>query len=288
MPAETSSLTRIAVGVDFSPESYRAVDHAMAVARHTGASLVLIHVGVVPDTRPDDPWREVLRERLAEQRVQLGELRERLSRQGVEVSHVVADGFADTALADAARELGADLIALGTHGRTGARRILLGSVAEKTARLASASVLVARGDASPGGYRRVVVGTDYSPLADRALERGLALTASGGEVRVVHAWSAPYVEYDLGGRALEALRETAEVEAAAERERILALPRRADVTLKFELSDGAPFSVLDSLSAAADLVVVGSHGRRGVRRFFLGSVAEATIRHAHCSVLVAR
>ncbi|MBZ0238306.1 MAG: universal stress protein, partial [Deltaproteobacteria bacterium] len=192
------------------------------------------------------------------------------------------------ALADVARELGVELIAVGTHGRAGMRRLLLGSVAEKTVRLASSSVLVARGDAPSRGYRHVVVGTDLSPLADRALEQAVQLIAPGGHVQVVYAWQAPYLEYDLSGRVTLELRAGAEAELGAQRERLLALPRPPDVTMSVELRDGAPVLVLEELSRDAQLVVVGSHGRRGVRRFLLGSVAEATVRHARCSVLVVR
>jgi nucleotide-binding universal stress UspA family protein len=284
-------IAKIAVGIDFSPESDRAVEHAIRVARLAGAGLTLIHVAPVPPTfreRPDDPWAALIRERLAENRARLAELRERLSGQGVEVSHVVADGDPDEALPEAAHDLGADLIVVGTHGRTGLRRMVLGSVAEKTIRLASSSVLVARGEAPAAGYRRVVVGTDFSPLAWNALQRALELTAPGGHLHVVHAWQAPYLEYDLSGRALEALREAAQAETESHRDRVLAMPRAAGVTMGLDLVDGVPFTVLDTYSSETDLIVVGSHGRRGVRRFLLGSVAEATVRHARCTVLVAR
>jgi len=285
------SLSRIAVGVDFSPESLRATDHAMAVARHCSASLTLVHVTPIPDPSAaarSDGWNELLRERLAAVRAALEALRARLTGQGVDVSHMVVDGYPDTAIAETARELGADLVVVGTHGKTGIQRLLLGSVAEKTCRLADASVLVARGEASPGGYRRVVAGTDYSELADRALERAFELTAPGGDVRVVNAWTPPYVQYDLDGQIFVKLREAADLEANAQRQRILDLARPAGVTVRLDVVDGPPFAVLDDLSASADLVVVGSHGRRGVRRLLLGSVAEATVRHARCSVLIAR
>jgi nucleotide-binding universal stress UspA family protein len=282
---------KIVVGVDFSPASQRAVDHALMLARRCGASLTLVHVATVPPPahlKPDDSWAALLRERLSADRARLAELRERLAGQPVELSQVIVDGEPDPGLADAARELGADLVVVGTHGRTGLGRLLLGSVAEKTIRLASSSVLVARGEVPASGYRRVVVGTDFSPLAWAALERAVELVAPGGDIRVVYAWQAPYIEYDVAGRMFEALRQAAEAEVASHRERILTMPRPLGVTIGLDLADGAAFSVLDRASEAADLVVVGSHGRRGVRRLLLGSVAEATVRHARCSVLVAR
>lgn len=284
-------LSKIVVGVDFSPESDRAVDHAMALAHQTGAALVLVHVAWVPPrttVRTEGSWLAHLTDHMALDRAKLGVLHERLSGQGVDVSQVVVDGDADEAVADAATALAADLIVVGTHGRSGIRRVLLGSVAEKTVRLARMSVLVARGPANPGGYRRVVVGTDYSPLAWQALARAFELTAPGGEVRVVNAWRAPYVELDLDGHIVENLRRAAALEASAARDQLLAMPRPPGVTVGLDVVDGAPFTALADLSESADLLVVGSHGRRGVRRFVLGSVAEATVRHASCTVLVAR
>jgi nucleotide-binding universal stress UspA family protein len=285
------SITKIAVGVDFSVESRCAVDHALLLGRQEGARLVLVHVANIPlpqSVSPDDPYAALYRERLADARRALNELRERLSGQGVEVSQLVADGKADPVLADAAGELGAELIVVGTHGRTGVRRILLGSVAEKTVRLASTSVLVARGEAPVDGYHRVVVGTDFSPTSWLALRSAFELTAAGGHVDVVHAWQAQYVELDLTGRSAEWLLDAAVLELEANRDRVMAMPRREGVTVELHLAGGAPFAVLDERSEGAQLVVVGSHGRRGIRRFVLGSVAEATVRHARCSVLVVR
>ncbi len=76
--------------------------------------------------------------------------------------------------------------------------------------------------------------------------------------------------------------------AETERARILGMPRPPSVAVRFDLRDGMPLAILEAESGSADLVVVGTHGRRGVRRFFLGSVAKATIRHARCTVLIAR
>jgi nucleotide-binding universal stress UspA family protein len=285
------SLSRIVVGIDFSPESGHALAHAIQLGRREDARLTLVHVATVPpplSELADDAWAALWRERLAADRARLGAMREQLSGQGPEISHVVVDGDPDTALAAAGDELGADLIVVGTHGRTGVRRLLLGSVAERTVRLATSSVLVARGEPPAGGYRRVVVGTDYSPRATRGIELAFAMVAPGGEVRVVHAWQPSLVEMDIGGELVNRLYEAAERRAANERERLLALPRPEQVSVRLELVGGVAFTALDDITADADLLVIGSHGRRGLRRWLLGSVAEATVRHAHGSVLVAR
>jgi nucleotide-binding universal stress UspA family protein len=291
-------MRKIIVGVDLSPQSEIAVGHAVDVARHTGAEVVLVMADCVPDyptpdkVRPEleSEWARTLEQRLASDRRGLGEMRERWSGQGVTISHVVADGFADDLIPRVAQDVGADLIAVGTHGRTGIMRAFLGSVAERTTRLASQSVLVARGDAPRGGYRRVVIGTDFSPLSDTAIDRALEVTGPGARLDLVHCWQIPliagadgvmpYVPYDEMRADLEkSLTEATRTQAA-----------RAKVELTPHLVERPPaFGLVDfAKERDADLIVVGSHGRRGIRRFLLGSVAEVTVRHAGCSVLVAR
>lgn len=282
------SLSKIAVGVDLSPDSLRAVEHAMVLARRAGASLTMIHIAGVPSAISEasgDPWAALMRERLAADRAQLDEVRQRFAGQGVELSQVIVEGTPDTALAEAARELHADLVVIGTHGRTGLKRLVLGSVTEKTVRLAASSVLVVRGEVPAGGYRRVIVGTDYSDQAWRALAQAFEVAAPEANVRVIYAWQIPYVGYDVGGYLTNALWEREETIAAEHRKRVLEMAP-AGVQARLDVVVGVPFTMLDE--PPSDLVVVGTHGRRGARRFFLGSVAEATVRHARSSVLVVR
>lgn len=303
METEPQPFTKLVAGVDLSESSLAAVGQAMSLARHVGAPLVLMLVEAIPDVPADLPpsmrvsaakLHGVLRERLAVDRTALEALRQRLVGQGVEVSHMINDGFADTALADGASKIGADLVVVGTHGRTGVRRVLLGSVAEKTVRLASSSVLVVRGDAAAaeGGYRRIVVGTDFSPLAEQALSRAIMVAAPGAVIEVVHAWHVPVDLSPEGSMAmaLADLRDDLVADVARTGAELLARWRDRGVKLDFTAIEGPSRVTLCERAEAvsADLVVVGSHGRRGLRRMILGSVAEATVRHAPCSVMVAR
>lgn len=300
---EPTSFSKLVVGVDLSEPSLAAVGQAMSVARHAGAPLVLLLVEGLPDAPDELPpsmrasaarLQAVVRTRFAADRDALTGLRQRLIGQGVDVSQVIHDGFADAALADGAAQLGADLVVVGTHGRTGVKRVLLGSVAEKTVRLAASSVLVARGDgdAAEGGYRRIIVGTDFSPMAERALARAVTMAAPGGHLEVVHAWHVPVDASPDGSMAmaLAGLRGELAADVARTGAELVARWKARGVTLAFTAIEGPSRVTLCERAAAtgAGLIVVGSHGRRGLRRLILGSVAEATVRHASCSVLVAR
>ncbi len=287
-------LDKIIVGVDFGDESREAVAHAMCLARHTGAAITLVHVG----TRLDEPrGAKATRDRADHQfmldqqrdadRDRLDAMCAQLSGHGTAVAALALDGHADGRLAGIAEELDADVLVVGTHGRTGFRRVLLGSVAERSVRLASCAALVARAPTPPeGGYRRILVPTDFSAHADAALAMALGVAAPGAQVDLLHCWSSPMIAMESPVDVISGLLESAE---AAGRDLVERVRPTSTATLGFEaLMAPAVAGVLDRATDRGpyDIIVMGSHGRRGFRRFMLGSVAEATVRHAPCSVLV--
>jgi nucleotide-binding universal stress UspA family protein len=295
-----SSSIKIVVGVDFSEESEIAVHQALGVARHLGGELVLVHVRAtveLPAVSPgakqglEEHWRDAAAGELAAAREQLGRLRERLLGQGVDVSQLLVEDHPDDGVCAAASELAARVTVVGTHGRTGLHWLQMGSVAQKVVPQSETDVLVAR-RARRDGYHRILVATDFSASAERALDGAIALAAPGGVIDLVHYLDAGRT---IGGNfgasqvlplAFERMSELARVEG----DRLLSRKRPADLELRFRVSSERPVpGIIHSLEIEpCDLVALGSHGRRGIRRLFLGSVAEAVVRHAPCSVLVAR
>lgn len=293
---------KILVGVDFSPESVAAIRHAASVAKSAGAEVVLLHACTVPqppsvigDFQPPamDDYRARLEADVAADRAKLERLRAELTAQGINVSQMVADGFPDTTIAQIGEEIGADLTIVGTHGRTGLRWLFLGSVAQRVVRLADSDVLVARGDAAPSGYKRICVATDFSPIAERGLATAIELAAFGAHIDVVHFWHlAPRLEFyeQIRLAAISEFQDSLEKEVYQAGRRLLAEHRRPGITMEFHARfESVLPGLLDWLSndGTYDLAALGSHGRRGFRRFVLGSVAEEVARRAPCSVLVA-
>jgi len=150
----------------------------------------------------------------------------------------------------------------------------------------------------------IVVGIDYSPTAELALDKALELAAERprAEVHVVHVLptTLPALSPELAvlsaGVTLPTLEEAAErLESYVER-KVLAFgaaysgPARTAPRVVPHLRVDVPTSEIAELAAdlEADLVVVGTHGRRGLARLTMGSVAEATVRFAPCPVLVVR
>ena len=113
------------------------------------------------------------------------------------------------------------------------------------------------------------------------------------EVRVLHVvepiWLA--VDYELGEvRQIEAAREEGLKRGKELVEHIMSLVAKADFTVTTAIEEGDPrFAIVDYAAQwKADLLVVGSHGRKGLGRLLIGSVAEYVARHAYCSVLIVR
>ena len=204
------------------------------------------------------------------------------------------DGRPATAIADAARDFGADLIVLGSHDRGTLGSALLGSVSAEVVEYAATPVLVARTTT----IQRLVLADDGSPSATAARDLvGWMPGFSGLAVRVVSvsagqpswlAWLEPEAPADI--QALEAVIETDQerhrelAEASARQLRAAGLAAEAEP----EGRRGDPGTEIVGVAQAfnADLIVMGTRGQTGLERVLLGSVARKVLHHAHCSVLV--
>jgi nucleotide-binding universal stress UspA family protein len=296
---------KIAVGIDFSPEAEIAANEAARLARHLGGELVLVHVSTPVDVpeltsattaagdRALAAMRGYLADALERDRVRLAEMRERFRASGVHVLQALIEAYADSGLCMAARETGSEILVVGTHGHTGLKWFLLGSVAQRVIRIADIDVLVARNRASEvDGYQRILVATDFSPSSARALERARQVAAPGAEIDVVHFYHhAPHAElYESVKVAVGAdLSEKVMADLTAAGQSFIASDDAGPTVRFYAVAEPPLPGLVHWLERQKfDLVALGSHGRRGVRRFLLGSVAEAVARRAPCSTLIAR
>jgi nucleotide-binding universal stress UspA family protein len=187
-----------------------------------------------------------------------------------------------------------DLIALGTHGREGAGRLWRGSVAESVIRGAKRPVLTVRGDGKgeavgPGQVERILVPIDFSDYTrgtgQLAVEWARLYDARVDLLHVVTEASPPPApdETDDAGEPEEGPKGRA-------RRALMRIGRTVSalgVPMEVHVRTGTPGPTITTFMEAqgTHLVVMSTHGRTGVERFFLGSVAEAVIRHGGCPVL---
>jgi nucleotide-binding universal stress UspA family protein len=285
---------RILVATDFSEQAAKAFDAALSLASRTKAELHVMHALEValPLFEPyavviPADWLGEAR-RLAQQK--LAETLAAAQAKGLTGTTHLGEVPAPHAICERAREIGADLVVVGTHGHTGLKHVLLGSVAERTVAHAPCSVWTVKGERPATQLRTVVVGSDLSPGSNAPLATAAAWArAFGAKLHVVHALQipmpliAPY-EVAIPEGVVEGARREAERQLAE------AVKSVGGVSVTTELaSTPAHAALVDAAERlAAELIVTGSRGLTGLKHALLGSVAERTLRYAPCSVLTVR
>ncbi|MFC4246234.1 universal stress protein [Natribaculum luteum] len=279
---------RILVPTDGSDGATAALEHAIDHAADREATIHALYVADVTRDEAVASDSEVLE--VFEQRGSrfVADAVDRAERRDVTVVDAVERGTPHETILEYAGAHDVDLLVMGTHGRRGFQRFFLGSVAERVVRMADVPVLTVNdtGASIPYPYEDVLIATDGSECARVAATHGVELAAThDATVHVVSVVDASATSYDVAaGQLLEALEVAAEetVETAA------TSAREAGVsTVETAVEVG---SVSKELTAYADdhdvdLVVTGTHGRCGVDRYVMGSVAERVVRTAPCPVL---
>lgn len=295
-------LKSILVARDFSACSEQALTYALDLCLRTGAALHTLHAEVLysdPNEEVRDPEAEriAIRRRLHEL---VGLNRGIPYRAGADSITMKSEQVRDVAPAPAilsyAEEQGIDLIVMGTHGRRGFRRMLLGSVAAEVVRLSNCPVMTVRCDDQlpiRTQARTIVVPIDFSAHALVALRHAKAFAdlhdASIALIHVVEdrlhpafynagVFSVYDVQPDIEERAEQQLRQFAE-EAGCLADRLI-----------FEIRPGHAGREIAAYAREreADLIVMSTHGLTGIEYLFMGSVAEKVVRIASCPVLTIR
>lgn len=290
------ALTTILAGYDLSEPSDHALERAIGIAELHRAKLVLVHAqteethSAETDNAILEQLGEVSAAVRAEEAARLARKLAEIQARGLTAKVVSRVGAPDEVLTAAAHDEHADLVVVGTHGHTGVSRFLLGSVASATVRRAPCDALIVRGGPVRAPFRKPLIATDFSPAAAKALAHAPNVLAPATPLHVMHAWQLPAGSWGatLLGQARfpwSTVRDAVLASAKAQADKLVA---EHGHTLDVELVQGPPASVITEAAehGGYDLIVVGAHGKRGFRRLLLGSVAESTVRHAHCSVLV--
>ena len=294
----------ILVPVDGSPLSERAIPHAIDLARRTGAYLHIVQVHTPePALSPDGVglsyalWDQELKQQELEH---LQKLAERCNVSGVRIRVELLDGTVIDALKAYTFDLGIDLIVMMTHGRGGLSRAWLGSVADALVRQIRLPVLLLRAsDDSPAPLepiRRILIPLDGSALAERVLHSSIALgrliRARYTLLRVAVPTSiadhlyAPGQEYvdPLGSGNLQAVAD-AYLAGVADRMRRQGL--EVDTVV---ISDHSPAAGILEYAARENpgMIAMATHGRSGLARMAIGSVADKVLRGSALPVLLYR
>jgi nucleotide-binding universal stress UspA family protein len=286
-------IKKILVPTDFSEHADKAIETAEILAKPLGAEIHLLHVlhlpiqAVTPEMAvvPVGFWQDL--RAYAEKKIAASKAA--IEKQGVRCTSEVIEDIPGFAIAAAAKRTNADLIVMGSRGLTGLKHVLLGSVAERTVRTAPCPVLTVKHEGGALRLRTILVPMDFSPSSHRALEiaKELAKSAGPAHLILVHAYYVPIeLEQFLiqqGDPVLERLSES----VTKDLEKILTGLQDAGISSEYLASRGAPERLIIELAKQkhADLIVMGTHGRRGLTHMLLGSVAERVVRTAECPVM---
>lgn len=298
------TINHILCPIDFSEFSRHAIDHALAIARCHGGAITALHV--IPPLEPligaptmvscppmvytDEDLRRF--KTAAQDFVQ-----EEGDAGSIDVVAVIG-GITDQILGHAKR-LPADLIVMGTHGRTGFDRLMLGSVTERMLRKAPCPVLTvpkrapAAVPAGPVLFRRLLCAVDFSPSSMQALDYAMSLAGqAGAELRLLHVVEPlPIFEPAMvGGPGFPQHDQQASSVARRRLQEVMG-ERRASFSgvMSEVLGLGKPYREILRVASEyrSDLLVMGVHGG-GSGLLAFGSTTNHVVRAATCPVLTLR
>ncbi len=285
--------TTILVPIDGSESSMRAAREARMIAKTYDADVHLLSIVDVRNFGLGAPGGETvspaIEQPLSERAETALEEAAAVFDEDTPVTTEIRHGTPAADITAYAEQATVDLIVMGTTGLTGVDRIVLGSVAERVLRQAPVPVITVREDApETDSYERILLPTDGSDHAKMAAEHAIDIASQyGALLYVVGVLDLQEIGgiFDAGGLD----QEFVERHEQATREDVDEIGDRAaeaEVDVRTTVTRGTPHEEICAYADESDIdvIVMGTHGRSGVRRALLGSVTESTVRNAPCPV----
>lgn len=267
------ALAKIIVGSDFNELSAAALRFAAGIASRSGASLTVVYADIFdgPAEFTSSQVRHIAEKIARSKQLTQKQLEQHVAHHvppGVKYEAIVVDGLPATAMADLADREHADLIVLGTHGRGGLQRLVIGSVAEAVMREARVPVLTVR-KAAAGPIRRILCPVNDRHVSSVAVEEAARIArAVGASLTLIHF----EIEGRPGSLDVDAL-IPAGVQCDVVRRRIAHDDPAAEILAE---DDGGTF----------DLIVIGAEHKRIHDVTLFGKTTTAVTRHARTPVLI--
>lgn len=285
----------IIVPTDFFELSQAATARAITLARLDGASIHLVHALKLPlVTIPyEAPVPAAVLESIRKAaHKKLEEARRAIEGKGVSTvsAEICESGNVVQAIDAAIKAQGADLVVMGTHGRSGFQHAFLGSVAERTLRTVDCPVLAVKEapEEAAQPITRILVAADFSQHSDCAIDVAAGLAKRlAATVDVIHAFELPW-DYALYEAPYPTgLEEKIRASVTENMEGLRARFEASQLPVTLHTRRGHPSVVIAKVAEeiGCQLIVMGTRGKTGLSHVLFGSVAERTIRTAPCSVL---
>lgn len=295
---------KLLVAIDSSPVSKTVVNEVARRPWPSGTTACALHIIESPQLPSSAPLLHAERQSAI---LFVKEASDKLNEGGLQATPKVLEGYPRIAVAEYAKEWGANLVLVGSHGAGGLTRFLLGSVAQAALRRSPCSVEIVRRPAQDSATAqtamKILIATDGSDCATAAVRcvarrpwpvgsqirvvSVIPLVTSAGEM-LSPTFAPLYGSPDIVETLQKEARGQAE-EAIARARQVLNEARIKPIETEFlPIGDARRVILEQEKDWGADLIVVGSHGYHAFDRFMLGSVSESVAMHAHCSVEVIR
>jgi len=293
-------MKRILVPVDGSDIATKALDFGIERAKLHGAQLTIafsmniVQIAASSEEPADvtDP-RPLLDALEKEANAIFASAEERAKRAGVVAERAELEGSPASAILTEAQSICPDLIVMGTHGRRGFERFAVASTAEDVIRASSVPVFVVPKRADKrrtGPLTRALVAVDGSPAAELALRFACDLARAEG-TRVTLCVVIDEVDSrwdDLDRSEFLEVEKKKHAKRLLDESKALAQSLGADVATSLRQGKAADEILAAAAGAEADCIMMGTHGRAGIPRFILGSVAEGVLRASTVPVCAIR
>jgi nucleotide-binding universal stress UspA family protein len=281
----------IIVGYDGSESSKAALKESSLWVKKHGGRLFLVHAVFFDE----EEFTNLPAQR--EHRLELGGKICKTAKQtvmaedAIEVESLLCEGEPPEVIADVAQGKQADLIALGTYGRKGIRRLLMGSVTAEVILKAACDVLVVKRQCSEctGKYSSLLVSFDGSEYSRKALQRACELVRADHAVLSV-LYVIPRYEEMVEFFRTDSIQKSLQREA----EKIIAEAQKisleSGVSIKTHIREGhaADEVISEAQRLENDLIIMGTHGWKGFSKAVMGSTTRRVITHASCPILVVK
>ncbi len=291
-------LKRIICATDFSDVSKRAIPYAVAIADEYKAKLYVCHIVSLPSTAA---YGEILFDLVDNQKREVAyahqQIKEMLQGHEIEWEPLVQIGHTADTITQLAEDVQADLVVAATHGRSGIKRLVLGSVAERLIRILPCPMLIIPPPQPPAVDAKlpefkpdkILIGCDFSAVSLLAFQLGLSLAQEfQAELHLVHVIAPPvYRNYNKASSEGDETSPELRRFLNERLEKMLPEDARNWCRAQTVLLEGKPDEKLIeyAVSNRIDMITLGIRGQSLVEKFFIGSTTERVIRRASCPVL---
>jgi nucleotide-binding universal stress UspA family protein len=285
--------SKILVPIDFSPFSDYAADFAIFLAQKYNAQITLFHVVVMFETEVDEEEHVKQLEQLVERKEQsssehLEKHQQKLKETHIKIDSVLTRGIsAADAILDYKNQNDFDLIVMGTHGRTGIKNWIYGSVAEKVVRLAKIPVITIHDKRKNLQINNILVPVDFSKNSRSGIEEARKIAGEfAAKITFIHVIEQQLqpafhvVGVESVFTADHNLKDITE-------EKLKEFCLKQDDSSAIKVLEGSSHQVIADYASeiGADLIVMSTRGYSGIEHLLIGSTTERVVRIAPCPVL---